>query len=41
LATAKSLDLPQGIEPLQIKEIELAALNISALSKWDSEDEAK
>jgi len=41
MATAKALDLPQGIEPLQIKEIELAALNIPALSKWDSEDEAK
>src|SRR5262249_8825314 len=41
MATRKSLDLPQGIEPLQIKEIELAALNIPALSKWDSEDEAK
>ena len=41
LATAGSFDLPHGIEPLQIKEMELVTLNIPALSKWDSEDGTK
>jgi hypothetical protein len=41
MATAKSLDLPQGIEPLQIKAMEMGALNIPALSKWDSEGDTK
>jgi hypothetical protein len=41
MATAKSLDLPQGIEPLQIGEIELVDLSIPALSKWESDDDTK
>jgi hypothetical protein len=41
MATAKSLDLPQGIEPLQIKAMEVGALNIPALSKWVFEGDAK
>ena len=39
--SARSLDLSQAIEPLQIAEIELGALSIPTLSKWDSEGDAK
>lgn len=41
MASAKSLDLPPGIEPLQIAEIEMIDLKIPAMTKWDSEDDTK
>ena len=41
VASAKSLDLRPGIEPLQIAEIELVDLKIPVLSKWDPEDDTK
>jgi len=41
MASAKSLDLRPGIEPLQIAEIEFVDLKIPALSKWESEDDTK
>lgn len=41
LASARSVDLPQGIEPLRIPEIEFVDLNIPPLSKWDSEGDTK
>jgi len=41
IASAKSIDLRPGIEPLQIAEIEFVDLKIPALSKWESEDDTK
>jgi hypothetical protein len=41
VASAKSLALQQGIEPLRFAEVELSDVSIPTLSKWETEDDTK